>query len=55
MKQDTQIRCSGTTQRDGGEGDGGSGLGGHVDLWPIDLDVWQKPSQYCEIIILQLK
>ena len=29
---------------------------GHLDvyLWPIHLDVWQKPSQYCKVIILQL-
>ena len=34
----------------GGEGgwDRGSGWGGiHVHLWPIHVDVWQKPSQYC--------
>ena len=24
-------------------------------LWPIHVDVWQKPSQYCKAIILQLK
>ena len=27
----------------------------HIHLWPIYVDVWQKPSQYCEVIILQLK
>ena len=27
----------------------------HVYLWPIHIDVWQKPSQYCKLIILQLK
>ena len=26
-----------------------------VDLWLIHTDAWQKPSQYCKAIILQLK
>ena len=30
-------------------------MGTRVYLWPIHFDVWQKPSQYCKIIILQLK
>ena len=31
-------------------------IGGiHVYLWPIHVAIWQKPSQYCETIILQLK
>ena len=29
--------------------------GTHVYLWMIDTDGWQKPSQYCKVIILQLK
>ena len=29
--------------------------GTHVYLWLTHVDVWQKPSQYCEVIILQLK
>ena len=29
--------------------------GPHVYLWPIHVDVWQKPSQYGKAIILQLK
>ena len=29
--------------------------GTHVYLWPIHIDVWQKPSQYYKVIILQLK
>ena len=29
--------------------------GTRVCLWPIHTDVWQKPSQYCKLIILQLK
>ena len=24
-------------------------------LWLIHVDVWQKPTQYCKVIILQLK
>ena len=24
-------------------------------LWPIHVDVWQRPSQYCKVIILQLE
>ena len=27
----------------------------YVDLWLIHVDVWQKPTQYCQAIILQLK
>ena len=35
---------------------GGSGGGGtHVYLWLIHVDIWQKLSQYCKVIILQLK
>ena len=29
--------------------------GSHVCLWLIPVDVWQKPSQYCKVIIHQLK
>ena len=39
-----------------GEEGGVFRIGGtHVYLWPIHVDVWQKPPQYCRIIILQLK
>ena len=27
----------------------------YVYLWLIHIDVWQKPTQYCKAIILQLK
>ena len=27
----------------------------YVYLWLIHADVWQKPTQYCKVIILQLK
>ena len=46
---------------DNPEGQGGEGGGEwfrmgatHVYLWPVHVDVWQKPSQYCKVIILQL-
>ena len=29
--------------------------GMYVYLWLIHVDVWQKPTQYCKAIILQLK
>ena len=29
--------------------------GTHVYLWTIHVGVWQKPSQYCKVIIHQLK
>ena len=36
--------------------EGGSGGRGHMyTLWLIHVDVWQKPSQYCKAVILQLK
>ena len=27
----------------------------YIYLWLIHVDVWQKPTQYCKVIILQLK
>ena len=27
----------------------------YVYLWLVHADVWQKPTQYCKVIILQLK
>ena len=29
--------------------------GTYVYLWLIQVDIWQKPTQYCEAIVLQLK
>ena len=29
--------------------------GTYVYLWLIYVDLWQKPTQYCKAIILQLK
>ena len=34
--------------------EGGSGWGTHVNPWLIHDNVWQKPLQYCKVIILQL-
>ena len=39
----------------GGLWEEGSGWRDNVYLWPIHIDVWQNPSQYCKVIILQLK
>ena len=38
-----------------GQGWEGRVEGTPVYLWLIHADVWQKPSQYCKLIILQLK
>ena len=29
--------------------------GTYVYLWLIHVDAWQKPTQYCKAIVLQLK
>ena len=58
MKQGTQSRCTGTTQRDGIGRGGGWGVwdkGTHVHPWMIYVNVWQKPPQYCKVTSLQLK
>ena len=39
----------------GREVGGASGWGTHVHQWLIHVNVWQKPSQYCKVISLQLK
>ena len=57
MKQDTQSRYAGTTQRDGMGREGGGGLrdgGTRVHTWPIRVDVWRTPPQYCKLITLHL-
>ena len=38
-----------------GCGRGFQDWGTQVHLWLIHVDVGQKPSQYCKVIILQLK
>ena len=58
MMQGAHTQGSGATQRVGwgGRWEGGSGAGGaYVCLWLIPVDVWQKSTQYCKAIILQLK
>ena len=42
--------------------EGWDGVGGRLKRegtciypWPIHVDVWQEPAQFCEAIILQLK
>ena len=54
--ESAQGWCTGKTQRDGMEREagGGSGWGTHVNPWLIHVNVWQKPSQYCKVINLQL-
>ena len=41
----------------GGEGGGREVQSGgtHVHPWLIHVNVWQKPSQYCKVVSLQLK
>ena len=41
--------------RDGEGGGGGSGWGTRVHPWLINVNVWQKPPQYCKVTSLQLK
>ena len=36
-------------------GGGGMEEGTHECLWPIHIHVWQTPSQYLKVIVLQLK
>ena len=38
----------------GGRQEEGLGWGTHVNPWPIHVNVWQKPLQYCKVISLQL-
>ena len=28
---------------------------GHIHLWRIHVDEWQKPTQHCKTVIFQLK
>ena len=53
-----QIWCSVTTQRGGIEWRVGGRFRRertYVCLWQTQVDIWQKPTQYCKAIILQLK
>ena len=57
MTQATQIRA--LWQPRGGMGREVGGRvkreGTHVYLWPIHVDVWQRPTQFFKAIMLQLK
>ena len=57
MAQETQTGLCINLEEWDGEGDGGrfKKEGIYIYLWLIHVDVWQKPTQYCEAIILQLK
>ena len=56
MRQGAQGWCIGMALRDGeGSGKWGSGWGTHVPPWQIQVNVWQKPLQYCKVISLLLK
>ena len=57
MMQGMQNWCSVSTWGGGVGREVEVGLGGreHISLWLIHTDVWQKPSQHCKVIILQLK
>ena len=47
--------CTGKTQSNRMEREvGGGDWGIHVNPWLIDVNVWQKPLQYCKVISLQL-
>ena len=41
--------CSGKTQRDWVEREGGSGWGLHENPWLIHVNVQQNPLQYCKV------
>ena len=48
--------CTGKTHRDPVEREVGGeiGMGIHVTPWLIQVNVWQNPLQYCQVISLQL-
>ena len=54
MMQGTPSQGSVTTWTDGVGRGVPEGESTRVYLWPIHTDVWQKPSQYFKVIILQL-
>ena len=57
LRQGARGWYTGMTQRDGmgREVGGGFRMGNTCTLWRIHVSVWQKPSQYCKVISLQLK
>ena len=40
---------------EGKDGIGGRREGTYMYLWLIHVDIWQKPTEHCKAIILQLK
>ena len=58
LTQGAQIGCSVTASGEGDEWEVGERFkreGTCVYLWLIHVAVWQKPTQHCKAIILQLK
>ena len=58
MMQGAQIWCSVTTWRHGIAWEVGGKLkreGTYVYLWLIQVDEWQKLTQYCKAVVLQFK
>ena len=57
MKQETQSWCSGATQRDGMEREGGKEFGMGDTCTPVadSCQCMAKPLQYCKVTSLQLK
>ena len=55
----TQLKPRLCDTLEGWDGVGGGGEfqegGTYAYLWLIHADIWQKPTQYCKAIILQLK
>ena len=50
-----ELKPGALWQTGGVDGVGCRREGTYVYLWLIHLDVWQKPTQYCKVIFLQLK
>ena len=53
------LKRAGTLGRPRGMGwrgrwERGSVWGTHINPWPIHVNVWQKPLQYCKVISIQL-
>ena len=55
MKQGTQWVLWDNPEGWGWEEGSGCGGGTYIHQWLIHVDVWQKPSQDCKVIILLLK
>ena len=58
MTQRAQIRCSVETLWGGMVWEVGGRFkreGTQVYIWLIHVDIWKRPTQYCKLIILQLK